>query len=198
MVSFCQFGDQYSIRSKAQSILGLGASNHIPSVSDTLNSVELNHEVVFTDVEEAEHILESYRDEHRRNVMWLPRYTTGGDVVYYCHELDLYCQTIPLTTFRSDIDTCSDAAIPPRDAIYDATILKRDSEFSPINEMSDAILTKTDSNSSSSKDFDPLKRESNASSLNSQSTSASAYHHFSQPLFCMDDLFYYQPSDLGS
>ena len=48
--------------------------------------------------------------------------------------------------------------------------------------MSDAILTKTDSNSSSSKDFDPLKRESNASSLNSQSTSASAYHHSSQPL----------------
>lgn len=198
VVSFASSETSIPSDHKAQSVLGLGASNHIPSVSDTLNSVELSHEVVFTDVEEAEHILESYRDEHRRNVMWLPRYTTGGDVVYYCHELDLYCQTIPLTTFRSEIDTCSDAAIPPRDVIYDATILKRDSEFSPINEISDAILTKTDSNSSTSKDFDPLKRESNASSLNSQSTSASAYHHFSQPLFCMDDLFYYQASDLGS
>ena len=198
VVSFASSETSIPSDQKPQSIVELGTSIHIPSVSDTLNSIDLSHEVVFTDVEEAEHILESYRDEHRRNVIWLPRYTTGGDVVYYCHELGLYCQTIPLATFRPDMDTPTNAAIPPRDVMYDSTILKRDPEFSSLNEMSDVVLANADSTSSSSKDFDPLKRESNASSVNSQSTSASAYHHFSQPLFCMDDLFYYQPSDLGT
>ncbi|CUM51586.1 uncharacterized protein AC631_01921 [Debaryomyces fabryi] len=198
VVSFASSETSIPSEHKGQTASILGTSAHIPSVTDTLNSVDLSQEVIFTDVEEAERIMENYRAEHKRNVMWLPRYTTGGDVVYYCHELDLYCPTMPLATFNTGIDSCADADIPPRDVIYDSSILKRDSEFTTVNEMTDTILTKADSDSSSNKDFDPLKRESNASSVNSQSTSASMYHHFSQPLFCMDDLFYYQPSDLRS
>ena len=47
VVSFASSETSIPSDQKAQSIFGLGASNHIPSVSDTLNSVELNHEVVF-------------------------------------------------------------------------------------------------------------------------------------------------------
>ncbi|CAH2352570.1 cell division control protein 25 [[Candida] railenensis] len=43
-----------------------------------------------------------------------------------------------------------------------------------------------------------LKRESNASSVNSQGSGNSLYHHFHQPFFAMENLFYKHPGDISS
>lgn len=196
VVSFASSETSIPSDHKASSIVGSTHSSHIPSVSNTLNSVDISKDVEYTEVSVAEEIAEKFKVENKRNVVWLPRYTTGGDIVYYCNELDIYCQNMPLVTYDAEIDSCLEMSIPSNDIIYDSTIMKCDSDYQGPDDMSDKILTKVSSESSSNKDFDPLKRESNASSVNSQSTMTSSYHHFTKPLFNMENLFYNQPGDL--
>lgn len=157
--------------------------------------IPANDDIVFTPVAEAERLLEEYKVSHHINVTWLPKITNGGDIVYYCEQLNVYCEMLPLSPFIPEIDTqAGNIEFPSKLLITDSSIINRDSEFNENDQ--DASPGDDRKNSSSGKSFDPLKRDSNASSVNSQSTGASSYHHFSQPFFSLNGLFYSHTTDL--
>lgn len=155
--------------------------------------VPANDEIVFTPVADAERLLEDYKVSHNRNLAWLPRFTNGGDIVYYCEQLGIYCELLPLSPFIPEIDTeVGNIEFPSSTLISNNSIIIRDSELNDHDRNSGDDRK----HSSSGKSFDPLKRDSNAYSVNSQSSGASSYHHFSQPFFSLKGLFYNHPTDL--
>lgn len=163
------------------------------SISQFNSPSENNSKLEFVPVRDAEAAVAELKKKHGKNVLWLPRMTDSGDLVYYCEYLNIYCDTLPLCPMIPTVDVDGgNVDIPSRAAIDDMSIISR----TPNSDYFEAQqLDLSRSNSSLSKAYDPTKRESNASTL-SQS-SASSYHHFLQPFFITPGLFYKQFSDLS-
>lgn len=157
------------------------------SISHTLTSADFNNDnIIFTDVEEAEQMILEYKEKNKKNLTWIPRNTTSGDFVFYCEQLNIYCQTMPMVPFELT-DVTAEVEMPSKEALTD----KFDVQVYGTRSSSGDIGSRANSAGT----FDPLKRDSNASSV-TQSSGASSYHHFTKPFFSMDNLFYKHPSDL--
>lgn len=172
-----------SVKSPKRSATPQQTIEHLPthgqSVS-TITSSDLVEPIKFTDIDVAEDMIENYMRINNKMVTWLPKFTSTGDFVFYCEQLDIYCESTPMSSFDPDHIVGFDT--PTKQVLDDVSII-------PINPNNNRSAT------GSSSTFDTLKRDSNASTM-SQSSSSS-YHHFSQPFFAMDYLFYKQPSDLS-
>lgn len=152
-------------------------NTHNQSIS-TITPTDLVDSVTFTELDQAEDLIEDYKQTHNKMVTWIPKCTNNGDFVFYCEQLDIYCESMPMSSFDPDNVLPFD---PPSKQVLD------DKSIVPVD-------TENTARTNSASSFDPLKRDSNASTM-SQSSSSS-YHHFSQPFFALDHLFYKQPSDL--
>ncbi|KAK6455741.1 cell division control protein 25 [Scheffersomyces xylosifermentans] len=160
-----------------------------PSISHTLTSADFNdNSIIFTNEEEAEALAQEYREKHNKIVTWIPKCATNGDFVFYCEMLNIYTKSMPLIDFDAS-DFPLSIEMPSKETLSDNSVLQVDGIHSSTGE---SVLG---SRANSSTTFDPLKRDSNASSV-TQSSGASSYHHFNRPFFSMDNLFYKHPSDL--
>lgn len=166
------------------------------SISHALSTDDLFLNIQFLSLEDAEQAAEDYKKTHKQNIVWLPRCTTGGDVVFYCDKLDIYCESMPLVTFDAEFEIDAKFALPSRNAFYDTSLVKYESEYPIMNDVNKNMLGESRNPSSSSKDFNSLKRDSSGS-MSSQSTNTSQYHNFSQPFFAVDGLFYNHPTDIA-
>ncbi|KAI5959644.1 uncharacterized protein KGF55_005288 [Candida pseudojiufengensis] len=160
---------------------------HHPSLSLTLSGSEVE-DVELVDVEKAEKLVEDYKTKNNKTVTWLPKYSSKGDFVFFCQQLNIYCESVPLSEFDPQF-------IPPNLEYADTDAIKNTSVLQlkayPTTEMG---LGQRETSSTTS--FESLKRDSH-SSVSSQSTQAS-YHHFSRPFFAMTNLFYKHSSDISS
>ncbi|CUM65452.1 uncharacterized protein PRCAT00003091001 [Priceomyces carsonii] len=139
----------------------------------------------FMDIDDVENLVEDYKRENGKTPSWVPRYTTDGNIAFYSDQLRVYCDTIPLTTYKIAEDFPV-IEVPKKETLSSNKLVSRG-----LNDTSNILGHRSDSGSS----FDPLKRESNSSN-NSQSLGAS-YHHFAEPFFSMEGLFYSQTSDFA-
>ena len=151
-----------------------------PSISNTITPGDLSDALNMTPLEDAERMIEEYRKVNDVILCWIPKCTVSGDFVFYCEQLDIYCGSMPMTTF--DRDSQTEFKSPTVEAIEGKSIIPSE------------VDNLFDSRGNSLAMFDSLKRDSNASTM-SQSSSSS-YHHFSQPFFAFDYLFYKQASDM--
>jgi son of sevenless-like protein len=150
-----------------------------PSIT-TITAGDLTDALNLTSLEEAERIVEEYRKTNDVILCWIPKCTVSGDFVFYCEQLDIYCGSMPMTTF--DRNSQTEFKSPTVSAIEDKSIIPSEP---------DNLFESRGNNLAM---FDSLKRDSNASTT-SQSSSSS-YHHFTQPFFAFDYLFYKQASDM--
>lgn len=204
----------------SQSTGSVSSSVNHSSISHTLTSGD--RDIVFTSLTDAEKLSEEYKLNTNHNIVWLPRLTAGGDVVFFCEQLSIYCESIPLSPFVPNIDiNGGNIEFPSNQALLDNAILPNDSNFSSDphfesnnnlsnqnnNNINDSITTTNENENDttnnndgatnlSTKSFDPFKRDSNASSVGSQTSGGDSYHHFSQPFFSMNDLFYKHTTDI--
>lgn len=148
--------------------------------TSTKISDKLAGSIEFTDLEEAERLIEEFATLNNKTVPWIPMSTTSGDFVFYCEQLDLYCKSIPLSGF--DADNVLSFEAPTQQILQEQ----------PIVPLTLEELTPRDSTASM---FDPLKRNSTTSTISH--TSSVSYHNFSQPFYALDHLFYKQSSDLS-
>lgn len=166
---------------------GSGSVSHNVSPPETLDRVK------FTPVEEAEAIVAELKTSRRKNVLWLPRMTDTGELVYYCEYLNLYCDCLPLCPVVPTVDVeGGNVDIPSLAAIEDVSLVSKllQSDYFGAERME----ASNRSYSSLGKAYEPSKRDSNASTVSQGSTSS--YHHFLQPFFITPGLFYKQFSDL--
>lgn len=137
---------------------------------------------------EAERLSEEYKASTGRNVCWISRCTAGGDIVYYCEQLDVMCESVPLLLFDLLVDLpTTHVELPPRDVILDKTVVGDEGDVS----LEDPVAPGP---RPSVKLFDSLKRDSNALSMSL--ATLTSYHHFSQPFFSLNGLFYKHTTDL--
>ncbi|EDK37819.2 hypothetical protein PGUG_01917 [Meyerozyma guilliermondii ATCC 6260] len=154
-------------------------------------------------VEEAESMAEKYCSEHHENVVWHPKSTTGGDLIFYSHQLDIYCEIMPLTQYNNDNLNFETFSVPPPEVLENAStvVLHSTSSSSNNNTSNTNQLLNADYGDASGHKFhrnasqESLKRDSATPSMAS-SQSTTHYHHFKQPFFAMSDLFYKHPTDL--
>lgn len=184
--------------------LSTAATVHQQSIASTISllpreesfSQAVEDCVLFTSVEVAETAAEEYKRTHRKNVLWLPRTTTAGNVAYYSEQLNMYCECLPLVQLVPLVDIpWENIAIPSQEAIEDTTVVTQIRQNPHDFDDADSADPNSRSNSSIGKGFDPLKRESSASSM-SHASNSSSYHHFQQPFFVTPGLFYKHFSDL--
>ncbi|ODV76799.1 ras GEF [Suhomyces tanzawaensis NRRL Y-17324] len=161
------------------------------SLSHLLGPGDITDSVEYTDLDEAERLLDEYKLKHNKTVTWVPKCTTGGDSIFYCEALDIYCESIPYLTF-DDSNFPANIEIPSKVALSNKPIITIEEGTNNSGAESNNLLGARQNSS-----FDPLKRDSNASSMNSQSSGASSFHKFSQPFFATENLFYKQHSDLS-
>lgn len=148
----------------------------------------------FTPVEEAEAMALEYKKTLGKNVFWLPRITTSGDVAYYCEALNIFCESLPLVQLVPLVDVPGgNVDVPSKEAIDDTSVVARVNTNGEYHDEDSEGNSR--SNSSIGKGFDTLKRDSSASSM-SRISSASSYHHFLQPFFITPNLFYKHFTDL--
>lgn len=169
-----------------------GSSNALgpftASFSQGISPSESSDYVKFTPVEEAESLVSEVKRLQGRNVIWIPRMTDTGDLAYYCEELDIFCDSLPLVLLDLSVDLDGRMKIPSRDAISDQTLVSR------LNiDYLDSDSIGPTSRSSMGKAFD-AKRDSTSSSMSQNS--ASSYHHFVHPFYSTPGLFYNQYSDM--
>lgn len=156
----------------------------------------------FLPLEEAGRRAESYSSEHGKNVIWHPKSTTGGDIIYYSHQLDVFCEALPLSKYIiGDVDFES-FTTPPTEVLQNASTAVIHSTSASSNYNTDSISPLLNDYDADSLDkfrrtalLESLKRDSNTPSMAS-SQSTTTYHHFKQPFFAMSDLFYKHPTDL--
>lgn len=152
---------------------------------------------------EAESMAEKYCSEHHENVVWHPKSTTGGDLIFYSHQLDIYCEIMPLTQYNNDNLNFETFSVPPPEVLENAStaVLHSTSSSSNNNTSNTNQLLNADYGDASGHKFhrnalqESLKRDSATPSMAS-SQSTTHYHHFKQPFFAMSDLFYKHPTDL--
>lgn len=88
------------------------------SISHTLTSADFNNDnIIFTDVEEAEQMILEYKEKNKKNLTWIPRNTTSGDFVFYCEQLNIYCQTMPMVPFELT-DVTAEVEMPSKEASF--------------------------------------------------------------------------------
>ncbi|KAI5967371.1 CDC25 [Candida margitis] len=145
-------------------------------------------ELRLTSLAEAEYLAEEYSSRNNKTVTWLPRPTTTGDFVFYCQQLNIYCESLPLLSFDP-------LGFPPNLEFPDAANIENNTavNLNLIGARKTGHLQVLRENSTTPS-FDSAKRDSN-SSLSTQSTNAS-YHNFSKPFFAMEGLFYKHGSDV--
>lgn len=162
------------------------------SHSAPFNSHPIPEKINFMTLDEADALVADYKRSRGENIMWLPRVTDLGDVVYYSELLDIYCEGLPLAPVIPSID-CNGGKvlIPSLQAIEDVSIVSR-LTVSPFYENENPDNSR--SNLSISKAYETTKRDSDGSIM-SQSSSSS-YHHFNQPFFITPGLFYEHYSDI--
>ncbi|RLV86843.1 Cell division control protein 25 [Meyerozyma sp. JA9] len=154
-------------------------------------------------VEEAESMADKYCSEHHENVVWHPKSTTGGDLIFYSHQLDVYSEIMPLTRYNSDkIDFETFSVLPPEvlenasTAILHTTSSSSNNNAGNTNQLLNAEYGDDASNKfHRNASHESLKRDSATPSMAS-SQSTTHYHHFKQPFYAMCDLFYKHPTDL--
>ncbi|EER33805.1 cell division control protein 25 [Candida tropicalis MYA-3404] len=167
----------------------LGPTSQQPSISHTLTGFESgDDEINLVELEEAERLVDDYRVQHGKIVTWIPRNTTKGDIVFYCEQLDIYCESFPLITFDGDAKS-PNLVYPKDEAILQSSVIPVQGSRSMDN-----ILGQREGSTAGT--FDPLKRDSNVS-VNTQS-SGSSYHRFSRPFFSTEKLFYKHTSDVST
>lgn len=154
--------------------------HHIPSITNTSTSLEFK----LTSPEEAESLVRDYKYIHNRTPTWISRPTSDGNLIYFCSQLDIFCETTPMMPF-SDDDLEPNFEVPGLDILNDTLVL---------NNNDNELLLESDP-SKNLNNF--LKRDSNTS-LSSNSSVSSIYHQFNQPLYCVDDFFYTTPTDITS
>ncbi|KAJ8141377.1 hypothetical protein OY671_005455 [Metschnikowia pulcherrima] len=173
----------------------VGLSSASGSFSNILSPPE-HAGIKFTPVEEAERVVSELKESEAKNVLWIPRMTDTGDIVYFCEVLDMYCHTLPLTPMVSAVDyhrVCVE--VPSKEATEDVSVEYKQYPTDFCGALA-PIEMESSRSSSVGKSFDDSgKRDSSASTM-SQSSAAS-YHHFSQPFFSTPGLFYSQFSDIS-
>lgn len=143
-------------------------------------------ELKITAVDEATKLVEDYKLKTGNVPTWITKPTIEGNLVFYCSQIDIYCEELPFINLsKSDIAT-TQFEVPNHSVLSDSNlILDNENIRSKVN-------TETDDMNQKSLLF---KRDSNAS-INSGSSVTSLYHHFNQPLYSIDGLFYYNPKDI--
>lgn len=166
-----------------------GSSSH----SAPYNSHSTSEKINFMSLDEAEALVADHKRSRGENIMWLPRTTDQGDIVFYSELLDIYCEGLPLAPVIPSID-CNGGKvqIPSLQAIDDISMVAR-LNISPFYENENADNSR--SNLSISKAYETTKRDSDGSIM-SQSSSSS-YHRFNQPFFITPGLFYEHYSDIN-
>lgn len=166
------------------------------SIDDTfeniMNKEKPDSKIQCTSVTAAEKMITNYRKVHNKTPTWTIKPTINGDLVYYCSQLDIYCQEIPLFDIALDDINTINFEIPSYHVINDHDLVYEDNNN---NNTDENLIGKMEGLNLD--DNDKLfKRDSNVS-INSTSSSLSVhYHHFNHPLYAMRDLFYYNSSDL--
>lgn len=176
-----------------------GASNP-GTFAHTLTPIDLKDNTPFVSTSDAEKLASEYKLSNHRNIVWLPRLSGSGDVVFFSEILNVYCESCPMTPYMPDVDEDEDdekLELPSKLAMNDNPIINHDLEFNNDNDNDQQQQQQHGQNQSgqNSKNFDPLKRDS-TSSLHSQSSGQSSYHHFDQPFFAIPGLFYSHTNDL--
>lgn len=168
-------------------------SAHQPSFASTLSShsedmpVAQDAPIKFISVEEAERLTLEVKQTEGKNLVWIVRGTTAGNAAFYSEQFEVYCEALPLVPLMPQIDLNGGSLLlPTREALDDIT---------PVNVVRDDKDEERERSNSSVKGFD-LKRDSNASSM-STSSSVSSYHHFLQPFFATEGLFYSSYDDIS-
>lgn len=166
------------------------------SISEGTSGVRTSHfpSTSLTSPETAEEMARDYKKNTGQTATWIAKFTTTGDYVYYSEQLGIYSEIMPKVDYE-DTDFPFNIALPSKVAMDDI----RPVQLAELTMLEDGKDTKhIEGDSSQIEDlFDPLKRDSNASSMATNSTGVLSYHHFSQPFFAMQDLFYKHPSDLS-
>lgn len=160
------------------------AQNH--SVSNSILSKGSVDSRSYTDSAEAEKAAEDFSKCNNRPVIWLPRCTPDGDIIYYSPELNLYCDSdLTYSTFDPSIST--NFEIPLEEVMNETSVNTN------IKDLAESFFNGRAST------FNFGLRSSNAYSMNSQSSTGTSltYHNFSQPLFTMNKLFYQHREDLS-
>lgn len=166
-----------------------GTPQFNPAFDDGSFSNHLNHDTLtITPTMVATTLLENYRKEFNRTPTWITKSTNNGNLVFFCPQLNIYCEEMPLMGLSlSDLSNIN-FEIPGYAILKDSnTVVDNDN----MNDRSNLM------NEDPSKDLNNLfKRDSNGSISSTNSNTSSIYHHFRHPLYSMDDLFCYSPSDI--
>lgn len=182
----------YSGASVAPSSLGSGSFSHVTTPPDLQENIE------FMPVEDAEKVVATLKENEAKNVVWIPRLADSGEIFYYCETLDMYCHSLPLTSCNPKVDYPGVAVdMPSKNAVETVAVLLKEFPADFCGALRDLDLHAGSRSSSLGKSFDgSAKRDSNASTVSQNS--ASLYHNFTQPFFATPGLFYQQFADLNS
>lgn len=192
VVSFASSDTSRHDDSKDDDVFQRTAKNSIETESPITGAKKFNLSLV--SVEEAEAASESYYKEHNKCIVWLPRCTFNGDIVYCSEQLKMYCNEIPLINPGNNFEANIKIEHPSLEFI-ESMALDNNVDQGEISNLASRL--QNDRNlSNSSKDFDPLKRSPH-SSISTQNSYLS-YHHFRQPLFAYNSMFYMAPYDISS
>ncbi|EGV64562.1 ras GEF [Yamadazyma tenuis ATCC 10573] len=148
-----------------------------------------NNEIKLTPPSLATILSENYRKEHKKTPIWIHKSTREGNLVYYCPQLDVYCENLPMLSLSiSDLSNIN-FEIPSYSIINDLNL---------INDNPNDIGVQGNDGDEAEKEMNIFKRDSNVSINSINSTVSSLYHHFDHPLYSMDGLFYYHVTDIKS
>lgn len=126
--------------------------------------------------------------------VWVPQAWTDGTIIYYNAELNIHCRELPF--FQApDVDESSTISVPRSQTL--ANIMMENDSVSPLNTAarpSTATAFTTFTNTDSSTSHYVPRQSVSRSSVNSGGTST--VHPWNSSLYCVPDLFYYDPTDI--
>lgn len=178
------------------------------------------HQIMLTPTNEVEKVANEYIKRTGKLITYVPKYTTSGNLIYYNEQLNLYCDSMPMLLLKIPLQSAhqslsgsspmgnrlhnsnskfsgvkaDDIELPSYEALLNTEVI-------PTGSMGDLELSGNDgtlfnSNGNRQPSLGSMKRDSTMSSLHSNSSSL--YHHFLQPLFALDSMFYKHASDVST
>lgn len=145
-----------------------------------------------TPTDEAERLVIEYRKTHGSTPTWVSKPTIDGNLIYYSKQLEIYCTETPLFSIGLKDLANINFEVPSYDILNDTNLIIQGHN---LNLTEDDLNYNDLKNDTKLNNF--LKRDSNVSiSSTNSSNSFNSYHHFIHPLYSMDDLFYYNPTDI--
>ncbi|KAG7194308.1 uncharacterized protein KQ657_004520 [Scheffersomyces spartinae] len=177
-------------------------------------------QIIMTPTNEVEKVANEYIKRTGKLITYVSKYTTSGNLVYYNEQLNLYCDSLPMLLLRISLSSShNDLGSSPKGArslhhshskfpgvkaddidlpSYEAL---QNTEVIPTGSISDIEVITNDSsffntNGNRQVSQGSMKRDSTMSSLHSNSSAL--YHHFLQPLFALDSMFYKHASDVST